>query len=279
MTQRAHILYCDCSHAGVILPEVREAVLRKLEDAGVAFDAVADLCRLSARKDPALRAVAAADDLRIAACFPRAVKWLFHAGDAPLNGPRVTLLNMRAQSADEVLDGLLSGEPAKGGGRIREKLAAPAADAWVPWFPVIDCDRCTNCKQCLSFCLFGVYAMDADDRVEVRNPDHCKTGCPACARVCPNVAIMFPKYGQRPINGDEIRQGDLSHEPVSVDVSSLLGGDIHALLRARRDRASPRPERPERDVPASGLPVLNPPCDCGRGPASQLAAGSARNGI
>ena len=33
---------------------------------------------------------------------------------------------------------------------------------WKPWFPVIDYDRCTNCMQCLSFCLFGVYKMNAN---------------------------------------------------------------------------------------------------------------------
>jgi len=28
----------------------------------------------------------------------------------------------------------------------------------------------------------------------VRNPDQCKPGCPACSRVCPQSAIMFPRY-------------------------------------------------------------------------------------
>src|SRR5207244_9290069 len=40
---------------------------------------------------------------------------------------------------------------------------------WKPWFPVIDYDRCTNCMQCLSFCLFGVYGVDEEKRIQVQN--------------------------------------------------------------------------------------------------------------
>jgi ferredoxin len=46
----------------------------------------------------------------------------------------------------------------------------------------------------LQFCLFGVYELDAEEKVTVGNPDRCKTGCPACSRICPQSAIMFPLY-------------------------------------------------------------------------------------
>jgi Pyruvate/2-oxoacid:ferredoxin oxidoreductase delta subunit len=62
------------------------------------------------------------------------------------------------------------------------------------WYPVIDGSRCINCQHCLQFCLFGVYESDAQGKVRVQNPDLCKTGCPACARICPRSAIMFPLY-------------------------------------------------------------------------------------
>jgi Pyruvate/2-oxoacid:ferredoxin oxidoreductase delta subunit len=62
------------------------------------------------------------------------------------------------------------------------------------WYPVIDGSRCVNCQHCLQFCLFGVYELDAEGRVAVCNPDQCKPGCPACARICPESAIMFPLY-------------------------------------------------------------------------------------
>ncbi len=111
---------------------------------------------------------------------------------------------------------------------------------WKPWFPVIDYDRCTNCLQCLTFCLFDVYSVDDSKQITVRNNDNCKTNCPACSRVCPEVAIMFPKYQGGPINGDEVSEEDVGREKMKVDISSLLGGDIYASLRDRSERAKSR---------------------------------------
>jgi Pyruvate/2-oxoacid:ferredoxin oxidoreductase delta subunit len=112
--------------------------------------------------------------------------------------------------------------------------------AWKPWFPVIDYDRCTNCMQCLSFCLFGVYGVDAAAQIQVQSQDNCKTNCPACSRVCPEAAIMFPKYKAGPINGDLVRDADLEREKMKVDISALLGGDIYSMLRMRSERAQSR---------------------------------------
>ncbi|MCI0540620.1 MAG: ferredoxin family protein [Verrucomicrobiales bacterium] len=111
---------------------------------------------------------------------------------------------------------------------------------WKPWFPVIDYDRCTNCMQCLSFCLFGVYGVDAEHKIQVQNNDNCKTNCPACSRVCPEAAIMFPKYKSGPINGDVVSDADLQREKMKVDISALLGGDIYTLLRERSEKAKSR---------------------------------------
>jgi Pyruvate/2-oxoacid:ferredoxin oxidoreductase delta subunit len=122
---------------------------------------------------------------------------------------------------------------------------APRAK-WKPWFPVIDFSRCTNCMQCLTFCLFDVYGVSKEKKIEVRNPTNCKTDCPACSRVCPEVAILFPKYKAGPINGDEVREADLQREKMKVDISALLGGDIYAALRQRSVDAKARFSR-ERD--------------------------------
>jgi len=48
------ILFCNCTYAQVVPEEVKAAVLKKLCESGVAFDAVADLCEMAARHDPAL---------------------------------------------------------------------------------------------------------------------------------------------------------------------------------------------------------------------------------
>lgn len=103
----ARILFCNCTYAKVVPPEVKAEVLKRLCASGVAFDAVPDLCDMSARKDPALGRIAGNGCMRIAACYPRAVKWLFHAAKAPLPKEGVEVLNMRTQSADEVIGRLL----------------------------------------------------------------------------------------------------------------------------------------------------------------------------
>jgi|ERR1043166_6666432 Pyruvate/2-oxoacid:ferredoxin oxidoreductase delta subunit len=118
---------------------------------------------------------------------------------------------------------------------------------WKPWFPVIDYDRCTNCMQCLSFCLFGVYGVDTGGKIQAQNHDNCKTNCPACSRVCPEAAIMFPKYKSGPINGDVVSAEDLQREKMKIDISALLGGDVYSMLRERSERAKSRFSK-ERDA-------------------------------
>ena len=122
----------------------------------------------------------------------------------------------------------------------RAQIDAAPAGQWKPWFPVIDYDRCTNCMQCLSFCLFGVYGVDAERKLQVQNQDNCKTNCPACSRVCPEAAILFPKYKAGPINGDLVSDADLQREKMKIDISALLGGDVYSLLRERSDKAKSR---------------------------------------
>ena len=123
---------------------------------------------------------------------------------------------------------------------VREVAGTRKLEAWKPWFPVIDYDRCTNCMQCLTFCLFDVYGVDTKQQITVQNQDNCKTDCPACSRVCPEVAILFPKYGKGPINGDVVREQDIQREAMKVDISTLLGGDLYGSLRTRQSEARKR---------------------------------------
>jgi hypothetical protein len=109
-TSKPRILYCNCSYAQVVPREVKETVLKALCESGVAFEAVGDLCEMSARRDPALKRFAEEDSLKIAACYPRAVKWLFAAANAPLNAGATEVLNMRTENGAEVLRSLLNGE-------------------------------------------------------------------------------------------------------------------------------------------------------------------------
>ena len=120
------ILYCHCQYAQVVPKDVKDAVLRRLCESGVAFGAVADLCEMSARRDPALQQLAASGTVKIAACFPRAVKGLFHQCDADLAPDKTEVLNMRTLTADEICarlaaDDLLPNLP------VRETKAAQPA--------------------------------------------------------------------------------------------------------------------------------------------------------
>lgn len=86
------------------------------------------------------------------------------------------------------------------------------------WYPVIDYSRCTNCMECIDFCLFGVYGVDSVDTILVEQPDNCRKGCPACSRVCPENAIMFPQHKTPAIAGSDEAAASLK-----IDLSQLFG--------------------------------------------------------
>ena len=150
---------------------------------------------------------------------------------APSNGNTVVRARVSEWNEANVLEAVEAS---------RTEVEAVKQGAWKPWFPVIDYDRCTNCMQCLSFCLFGVYGVSEEQQIQVQSNDNCKTNCPACSRVCPEAAIMFPKYKAGPINGEPVSSSDMEREKMKVDISSLLGGDVYSMLRQRSDRAKTR---------------------------------------
>ena len=108
MTDRPPILYCRCAYAQVVPDEVKNGVLDRLCAAAANFDAVSDLCEMSARKDPRLREIANDGPLRIAACHQRAVKWLFDAADCALDEDQVEIVNMREDDAETAAQKLLA---------------------------------------------------------------------------------------------------------------------------------------------------------------------------
>ena len=118
-TPAPRILYCHCAFAKIVAPDVKAAVLDGLSDANVEFDAVPDLCEMAARGDARLRELAAGGPLQIAACYPRAVRWLFAAAGAQLPDD-ARVWNMRVETADAVIGGLLSRADADGESPIEE---------------------------------------------------------------------------------------------------------------------------------------------------------------
>ncbi len=229
------ILYCHCANADIIGQDVRQAVFAGLRASPAAIEPTSDLCGLAADRDPLLKRIASGRNIRIAACHERAVRWLFTTAGAPLPDDGVKIVNMTSGSADEILTDLLGGVPCGSccGQSERPEPQAAAEGQWKPWFPVIDYDRCTGCKQCLNFCLFGVFELSSDDNVRVANPTNCKLNCPACARICPETAIIFPKHASPPINGGTVDDDQAHAETTRVNLPELLKGDVYELLRQR----------------------------------------------
>ena len=229
------VLFCNCSYSAIIPTETRRAVHAALTASGVELITVADLCGAAARKDAVLREINSAVELTVVACYPRSVRWLFSYAGMPV-GEDVRIMNMRTQTAEEILKtiGIVPVDP-----DTVPAYSAPAVE-WIPWFPVLDYDRCTSCKQCVSFCPFGVYDVSAEDQVRVAHPEKCKNNCPACSRMCPGTAIIFPKYTEEQYSGGEIGHGtDGQESPASVE-ASLEGKDLHEILARRRAFAQAR---------------------------------------
>jgi len=239
MTDRkSQILYCGCSYTNIIPETMKQEVQSVLRKSGMDTIAVPDLCGMAARRDPELERIAASESLIIVACYPRAVQWLFYAANVSL--PKtVKILNMRVQPIDQIKN-ILGIEKDEVESHNDTIYPNKKEGEWVPWFPVIDYERCKSCKQCASFCLFGTYEVLSDGKVVVSNPDHCKTNCPACARICPEAAIMFPKLEESPINGDEIKDEQETRALIKLNTELMLGNDVYAALAERRRKAKHR---------------------------------------
>jgi hypothetical protein len=105
MPNPTRILYCHCAYAQVVPTETKAAVLDQLSASGVSFEAVPDLCEMSARRDPGLAQIASGGEATIVACYPRAVRWLFNAAGTTLP-ESVRVLNMRVEEAPAILAAL-----------------------------------------------------------------------------------------------------------------------------------------------------------------------------
>lgn len=227
------VLVCRCERGGLVDQQKLRTLEASLKQAAVPYTAVPDLCRLAADGDLLLKKFAAHGSAQVLACYPRAVEALFSFAGAPLNKAATRFVNLRAVSEAQALAAM--------GIEQAQQIPEPASSeqtaeggGWMPWFPVIDYQRCTNCQQCLGFCLFGVYALSPAGQVTVLNPQSCKTNCPACARICPEAAIIFPKYEYGAVAGAEITDELGEKSRIEADQRKILGSDIYAALAQRR---------------------------------------------
>lgn len=166
-----------------------------------------------------------------------------------------------SELSEQNLDSWIQGEPTE---QQRERYERPQNDtalgpaepetklvrieeaAGRRWYPVIDFSRCTNCMECIDFCLFGVYGVDKAETILVEQPDNCRKGCPACSRVCPENAIVFPQHKTPAISG-----AAAENTGFKIDLSLLFGQPDAAQMAAQ--------ERDEQLVLAGRAPVEETP--------------------
>ncbi len=176
---------------------------------------------IEARRAPVEPAIDVAIDPTTAAQAPAGFIDLFGAASAAAT---MGLARVAAHSANGVSENGSHGADSAATGPTRIAETAERR-----WYPVIDYSRCTNCMECIDFCLFGVYGVDRAEMILVEQPDNCRKGCPACSRVCPANAIMFPQHKTPAIAGSE---GEAAGG-IKIDLSQLFGAPSAVELAAQ----------------------------------------------
>lgn len=205
------VLMCKCQIYHRIDETRLAQLIEALHAAGISLTIADDLCYEAVHRPERLRAA----DVVIG-CHVRTLAALCtYAGVEKL--PQTFDINVDIDALIEKL-GQIAAVP------VDEPTHITAPKEWVAWYPVVDQDRCVDCGKCADFCMFGVYHVE-DKKVTVVKPSGCKTDCPACARMCPANAIIFPKSPEANLNGS------LDHvvKPDPDQTASL-----RARLQARR---------------------------------------------
>ncbi len=145
--------------------------------------------------------------------FPRAQQWTLAAHGIHFSDTAAETVFLDVREDDFSLTEVARQHGLTPGPENAMTETADVAETVSPrWYPVVDMTRCVNCKECLNFCLFGVYGTDTEGVLFVEMPDACRPGCPACARVCPQKAIIFPMCEEEEIAGKMDSLDDLVAE-------------------------------------------------------------------
>jgi len=196
--QNKQVTICACTSRSFIDKDKVVGIATAMKKKGYEVKIEADLCRKVMTASPDMQEIAAGT---IMACYPRAIR--SHLNWLGLDTEHI--VDIRSSSSEEILSNfdifISESKDIQDVSILRQEIEGyPVENGTDAWYPVIDKTRCTECGKCHDFCLFGVYTVE-NKRVKVTQPQNCKNNCPACARICPSKAIIFPKYEKSPING------------------------------------------------------------------------------
>jgi heterodisulfide reductase subunit A-like polyferredoxin len=214
------ITVCACAYRKIMNSMEINKLISALRNKGRTVKVVQDLCQTAISDAGQMAEIASTT---VVACYPRAVRSIFDA--LGLKPKRV--FDIRNHSSEQILDEMGISNPVFSPEQsLPESLPGEEQEAWNP---VIDKERCTDCGKCHDFCLFGVYSVN-EGTVKVTQPRNCKNNCPACARVCPSKAIIFPKYEKSPINGGLHDEEDA----IEMNTKELYNAALRRKLEERR---------------------------------------------
>jgi len=215
------IFICGCEKDGKIERKSVDRLIQSLEEKNIGYTYIEDLCGSVLKTPEALESLFTAEDALVFGCQSRAMQNLIDNSGKNSQENKTEYYHIDDEDGNKLVESVKTDNP--------KALKIKYADEWKPWYPVIDYERCNGCRKCLNFCLFSVYSVEDDGSVVVSASANCKDMCPACARVCPQNAIIFPKHQESPIDGGEgeMLSGDNVLEQIQND-------DVYSVLSARR---------------------------------------------
>ena len=194
---------------------------------------ISDLCGLTVSdKDSVAQLFSSSEDILLLACYPRTINLLLQNEGIDAEDLKYQLLNIRELDDEQIFHKIETFTEDHSNDHSFKEITSNVE--WPAWYPIIDYTRCTSCGQCANFCLFGVYEI-TNGKVHVVNPNGCKNNCPACARICPQTAIVFPKYQQGGAIGGSDQIDEMAEQQRQMqDVNDILGSDIYKALEQRK---------------------------------------------
>ena len=228
-----HILFCSCGGER-IQPESLNTISGYLKELRVDVTRLSDLCGLAAQKKDLLSGLfIPGTEYLVIGCYPRTLTLLLDQVKEKAGKPeRISHINLVDLTPGEAIKRIDEFCGDYKGNAVHREISENSG--WPSWYPVIDYARCTACGQCADFCLFGVYEK-AENRVNVVNPAGCKINCPACARICPSTAIIFPKYKNGGAIGGSVEIDEQAEQQRQVqDLETILGNDLYVALERRK---------------------------------------------